>query len=84
MSTPSVRDKAPASLVGLLVGGAAGFLLTETVAALFAFAFDRTPEADGNGTLPAAFIAVPILCALVGAVSGARWSGRSPHRNRGW
>lgn len=68
--------RAVAALVGLLVGGAAGFLLTETVGAFCTFVLDRTLDVDGTGSLLAAFIAVPVLCGLIGAVIGFRRAGR--------
>ncbi|TYB41548.1 hypothetical protein [Actinomadura chibensis] len=65
------------AMVGFLVGGAAGFLLTETVGAFFTFVLDRTLDVDGTGVLLAAFVAVPIVCAVAGAVVGARYQSRS-------
>ncbi|TYK45379.1 hypothetical protein [Actinomadura decatromicini] len=64
------------AMVGFLVGGAAGFLLTETVGAFFTFVLDRTLDVDGTGVLLAAFVVVPIVCALAGAVVGARYRSR--------
>jgi hypothetical protein len=66
----------PGALIGFAVGGAAGFLLTETVGAFFTFVIDRTLDVDGTPVLLAAFIAVPILTALLGAVVGARFTNR--------
>ena len=63
------------AMIGFLVGGAAGFLLTETVGAFFTFVLNRTLDVDGTGVLLAAFIAVPILCALSGALVGGRRRG---------
>ncbi|MFI8853103.1 hypothetical protein [Streptomyces sp. 891-h] len=83
MRIPFLYAKAPAALLGFLLGGAAGFLLTETVGAFFTFVLDRTLDVDSSGTLLAAFIGVPILSALAGAVIGARWAGRPPRRNGG-
>ncbi|WP_328767310.1 hypothetical protein [Streptomyces sp. NBC_00286] len=83
MSTTSLRGKAAAALLGFLVGGATGFLLTETVGAFLTFVLDRSLDVDGTGALLAAFIAVPILCALVGAAIGAHLAGRPPFQNKG-
>ncbi|TDC87991.1 hypothetical protein [Actinomadura sp. 7K507] len=68
--------QATGAAVGFLVGGAAGFFLTETVGAFFHFILDRTLDVDGTGGLLAAFIAVPVLCAVLGAVVGARRANR--------
>jgi len=76
MNTPFTSGRAASALVGLLVGGAAGFLLIETVGAVVTFVLGRTPGAGGGGAPPAAFIAVPVLCALAGALIGARRAGR--------
>ncbi|MET9863542.1 hypothetical protein ABZY93_30385 [Streptomyces smyrnaeus] len=84
MSTPSIPAKAAPALFGLLAGGATGFLLTETAGAFCTFVLDRTLDAEGTGALLAAFIAVPVLCALVGAAIGMRQAaGRTPRRNGG-
>lgn len=64
------------ALIGFVVGGAAGFLLTETVGAFFTFVIDRTLDVDGTPVLLAAFIAVPILTAVLGAAVGARFTNR--------
>ncbi|MFG2089933.1 MULTISPECIES: hypothetical protein [unclassified Spirillospora] len=74
MSAPS--NRATGAFVGLLAGGAAGFFLTESVAAFFHFALDRTLDVDGTGALLAVFIGVPILCAVLGAAIGVRLGGR--------
>ena len=66
----------PGAFIGFLVGGAAGFLLTETVGAFFTFVIDRTLDVDGTPALLAAFIAVPILTAVLGAIVGARFKNR--------
>ncbi|NVI92469.1 hypothetical protein HUX53_35660 [Actinomadura sp. BRA 177] len=66
----------PGAFIGFLVGGAAGFLLTETVGAFFTFVLDRTLDVDGTPVLLAAFIAVPVLTALLGAAVGARFQNR--------
>lgn len=66
----------PGAFIGFAVGGAAGFLLTETVGAFFTFVIDRTLDVDGTPVLLAAFIAVPILTALLGAAIGARFTNR--------
>ncbi|MFH9612015.1 hypothetical protein [Streptomyces sp. NPDC017448] len=86
MSSPSLTGKAAASLLGLLVGTAAGFLLTETVAAFFHPVLNRTLDGDGPGVLPAFFVAVPLICGVLGAVIGARRAGGSSthHHSKGW
>lgn len=61
------------AMIGLVVGGAAGFLLTETVGAFFTFVLDRTLDVDGTPVLLAAFIVVPVLSALAGAFAGSRF-----------
>lgn len=63
--------QATAAAVGFLAGGAAGFALTEAVAAFFHFVLDRTLDVDGSGALLAVFIGVPVLCAAAGALIGA-------------
>ncbi|WP_314176461.1 hypothetical protein [Streptomyces winkii] len=82
--TPSVRARAAAALVGLLIGAAAGVLLTETVAAFLALVLDRAPDVDGSAGLLALFIAVPVLCGVAGSVIGARRYGRPARQNGGW
>ncbi|MBO8188693.1 hypothetical protein [Streptomyces spirodelae] len=83
MRIPFLYAKAPAVILGFLLGGAAGFLLTETVGAFFTFVLDRTLDVDGSSTLLAAFIVVPVLSALAGAVIGARRTGRPMCRKGG-
>jgi hypothetical protein len=77
MNTRSVSAKAAAALVGLLAGGAVGFLLIETVGAFFVFVLGRTLDVDGTGALLAAFVAVPVICAVLGAVVAVRHAGRA-------
>ncbi|MGP4028505.1 hypothetical protein [Actinomadura sp. 3N407] len=73
----SARSRqATGAFVGLLAGGAAGFFLTESVAVFFHFVLDRTLDVEGTGILLAVFIGVPILCAVAGAVAGARLAAR--------
>jgi hypothetical protein len=80
---PSAR--VPAAFVGLLAGGAAGFLLTETVGAFCAFVLGRALDVAGTGTLLAAFIAVPVICAVLGTVIAVRRAGQNRRsHNRGW
>ena len=69
-------------MAGLLVGGAAGFLLTETAGAFFTFVFDRTLDVDGTDELLAAFVVVPVVCAVLGAVIAARRAARQKNRGR--
>ncbi|MDQ1017573.1 hypothetical protein [Streptomyces afghaniensis] len=80
---PSAR--VPAALVGLLIGGAAGFLLTETVGAFSAFVLGRALDVVGTGgVLLAAFVAVPLICAWLGAVIAVRRAGQNrPSHHRG-
>lgn len=66
----------PGAFIGFAVGGAAGFLLTETVGAFFTFVIDRALNVDGTPVLLAAFIAVPVLTAAAGAAIGARFKNR--------
>ncbi|MFJ2738674.1 hypothetical protein ACIO3O_03300 [Streptomyces sp. NPDC087440] len=79
---PPPPSRFVAGLVGLQVGGAAGFLLTETVGAFCAFVLDRALHVDGSGALLVAYIAVPLVCAVLGAVIGVRCAGRAsrPYR----
>ncbi|WP_141586054.1 hypothetical protein [Actinomadura sp. WMMA1423] len=62
----------PGAMLGFLVGGAAGFMLTEAVGVFFHFVLDRTLDVGGTPVLLTAFISVPILCAVAGAFVGAR------------
>ncbi|RAY17120.1 hypothetical protein DPM19_02885 [Actinomadura craniellae] len=78
MSGSPSSGKAAAALLGFLVGGAAGFLLTEAVAVFFAFALDRVLDVEHNGALLAVFAGVPVLCAVLGAAIGAYRAGRRP------
>ena len=64
------------AVLGFLVGGAAGFMLTEAVGVFFHFALDRTLDVGGTPALLAAFITVPILCAVAGAFVGTRFKTR--------
>ncbi|WP_143658962.1 hypothetical protein [Streptomyces sp. SA15] len=70
----SLAVKAPAALLGLLTGGAAGFLLTAGGAAYVAHALGRTVDASGASRV--AFIAVPVICAVWGAVVAVRRAAR--------
>ncbi|GGX13727.1 hypothetical protein [Streptomyces lomondensis] len=82
---PSPSAKVPAALVGLLAGGAAGFLLTETVGAFSAFVLGRALDVAATGALLAAFIAVPVICAVLGTVIAVRRAGQNRRsHNRGW
>jgi hypothetical protein len=77
-SPPSA--KVPAVLAGLLAGGAAGILLTETVGAFSAFVLGRALDVAGTGgVLLAAFVAVPLICAALGAVIALRRAGQNRH-----
>lgn len=75
--TSTSGKKAGAALVGLLVGGAGGFVLTEIIAVFFHFVLDTTLDVEGNGGLLVLFIGVPVLGAVVGALIGARVAGRT-------
>ncbi|WP_103936281.1 hypothetical protein [Thermomonospora echinospora] len=76
--------RAAAAFAGLLAGGAAGFLLIEIVGAFFTIVLDRSLALDGTGEPSLAVLAVPVICAVAGAVVGARLAGRGPHSgNRG-
>ncbi|MBD9724305.1 hypothetical protein PV755_31030 [Streptomyces caniscabiei] len=75
-SPPPAR--VPAVLVGLLAGGAAGFLLTGTVGAFSAFVLGRALDvADTGGVLLAAFVAVPLICGVLGAVIAFHRAGHN-------
>ncbi|MBE1536093.1 hypothetical protein [Actinomadura algeriensis] len=74
--TSTASKKAGAALAGLLVGGAVGFVLTETIAVFFHFVLDTTLDVEGNGALLALFAGVPLLGAVIGAVVGVRVAGR--------
>ncbi|MFF5369767.1 hypothetical protein [Streptomyces sp. NPDC013187] len=75
-SPPSA--KGPAVLVGVLAGGAAGFLLTESVGAFSAFVLGRALDVAGSGgVLLAAFVAVPLICAVLGGVIACRRAGQN-------
>lgn len=79
-NSPSGR----AAFVGLLVGGAAGFLLIELVGAFSTFVLGRSLAFDGTGEPPLVVVGVPVVCAVVGAIGGARLAGRDPRSgNRG-
>lgn len=71
----ALSRQATGAFVGLLVGGAAGFILTESVAVFFHLVLDRTLDVEGTGVLLAVFIGVPVLCAVAGAVIGANRAG---------
>ncbi|WMD07170.1 hypothetical protein [Streptomyces sp. FXY-T5] len=74
--------KVPAVLAGLLAGGAAGTLLTETVGAFSAFVLGRALDVAGTGgVLLAVFVAVPLICAALGAVIALRRAGRNNRRS---
>lgn len=80
----SFSGRAGGAAVGALVGGAGGFLLTEGVGAFFTFALDRTLDVGGTGVLLAVFIAVPVACAVLGALIGLRFADRdSGHADGG-
>lgn len=72
----ALSKQATGALVGLLAGGAAGFLLMEAVAAFSHFVLERTLDVEDTGILLALFIGVPVLCAVLGAAIGARLGGR--------
>ncbi|MEU9605141.1 hypothetical protein [Streptomyces sp. NPDC048057] len=60
------------AVVGLLAGGAAGFLLAQTAAAFLDFLFGRD---SGASFLAPALLSVvaPAVFAVVGAFVGSRW-----------
>ncbi|MEU5975772.1 hypothetical protein [Streptomyces sp. NPDC047315] len=65
------------AVVGLLAGGASGFLLAATVAAFWDFLIGRD---SGDGLFaPTLLFVVPAVFAAVGAFVGSRWrmGGRS-------
>ncbi|CAM5455095.1 hypothetical protein GCM10010329_33540 [Streptomyces spiroverticillatus] len=79
---PAPPSRFVLALIGLLVGGAAGFLFTETVGGFCAFVLGRALHVAGGGALLVAFVAVPLGCAVLGAVIGVRRAGRAsrPYR----
>lgn len=85
MSARSPSARTAAAVVGFLTGGAAGFLLTEIVSAFFESVLDRALDTGDSGLLLAAFVVVPAICAVLGAVVAARRAGSNsrPH-HRGW
>jgi hypothetical protein len=84
MSASRISAQVADAVVGLLVGAAAGFLLTGAAGAFSSFVLGRPLRADGTGAARAALIAVPAVCAALGAAVAARRAGRGPHRqNRG-
>ncbi|RSN70845.1 hypothetical protein [Actinomadura sp. WAC 06369] len=74
--TSTASKKAGAALVGFLVGGAVGFVLTETIAIFFHFVLDTTLDVEGDAALLALFAGLPLAGAVAGAVVGARVAGR--------
>lgn len=72
----AMSRQAAGAAVGFLAGGAAGFVLTESVAAFSHFVLDHTLDVGGSGLLLAVFIGVPVLCAVLGAVIAVRLAGR--------
>ncbi|NUV77564.1 hypothetical protein [Streptomyces fungicidicus] len=76
--------RVPAAATGLLVGGAAGFLLTEAVAVLVGLAPGEPLDVGGGGPPRAVLVAAVLLCALAGAVTGLRRAERpGPHPEGG-
>ncbi|QFG20000.1 hypothetical protein [Actinomadura sp. WMMB 499] len=78
--TSTASKKAGAALAGFLVGGAAGFVLTEAIAAFFHFVLDITLDVEGYPVLLALFLGLPFLGALVGAFTGTRVADRQAGR----
>ncbi|MFD4988721.1 hypothetical protein [Streptomyces sp. NPDC058374] len=79
----SAPGRAPAAATGFLVGGATGFLLTEAVAVLISLALGEPLDVGGGGLPRTALVAAVLLCALAGAVIGARRAAGSPHTSDG-
>ncbi|WPR50378.1 hypothetical protein SJI45_04045 [Streptomyces sp. S399] len=79
----STPGRAPAAATGFLVGGAAGFLLTEAVAVLVGLALGEPLDVGGGGPLRAVLVAAVLLCALAGALVGLRRAGRPGPRPEG-
>lgn len=67
MHTPDVHNRIRNGLVGLLGGGAAGFLLLDLAAAALAVFFGR--PAAGSGEPVALIVAVPSACAVLGCLA---------------
>lgn len=77
MRTTQVHARARNGLVGLLGGGAAGFLLLDVVAALFTVVFGRPSAEDGEPV--ALIVGVPAVCAVLGCLA-ALWMTRKGGR----
>ncbi|MBL0781287.1 MULTISPECIES: hypothetical protein [Streptomyces] len=73
----STPGRAPAAATGFLVGGAAGFLLTEAAAVLVSLALGEPLDVGGGGLPRLALVTAVLLCALAGALAGLRRAGRS-------
>ncbi|MEO3786763.1 hypothetical protein ABGB12_25840 [Actinocorallia sp. B10E7] len=69
---------ARAGTVGLLGGGAAGFLLLDVAAALLAALLGRPPAKDGEPVV--LIVGVPAVCALLGCLAAVRISLRKGGR----
>lgn len=67
MHTPVARTRLRNAFVGLLGGGAAGFLLLDGAAALLALAFGGPAAGDGEPVV--LIIAVPAVCAVLGCLA---------------
>lgn len=84
MSThaPTLSPRVRAALVGLLVGGAGGFLLTEVTAALLSAVTGLTVE--GSGLLTLVSVLVPLVGAVLGALVAVHRPGSGSGSGRGW
>ncbi|MFF5257456.1 hypothetical protein ACFY4C_00815 [Actinomadura viridis] len=72
----SSNSRAGGAVVGFLVGGAVGFVMTEGFAAFSHVALDATLSVEDTPALLLVFIGVPLLCAVVGGVVGLRLASR--------
>lgn len=78
MRTTQVHARARNGLVGLLGGGAAGFLLLDAVAALLVVVLGRPPADDGEPV--ALIVGVPAVCAVLGCFAALRVTRRKEDR----
>ncbi|GAA0959009.1 hypothetical protein [Actinocorallia libanotica] len=76
MHTSPVQAKA--GLVGLLAGGAAGFLLLDVVGALLLVVLGRSFVGDGEPVV--LIVAVPLVCAVLGCLAALRVARRKGGR----
>jgi len=78
MRTTQVHTGARNGLVGLLVGGAAGFLLLDVVASILLAVLGRPSAEDGEPV--AVIVGVPAVCAVLGCLAALRATRRKEDR----